>query len=160
MINIISDNNLSSQIFYNIKTFLIVLAAISIYNSSFKLLFKKLINSLQLSLLFFLWSYIFSRYRLTCALTLLLTPTLSRYSFTCNIFSLKYVSNILVYLTIVSIEPTTYAKTPQETNMENIAQHFSTKVIGYMSPQPTVVMVWNAQYKHATYYSHASECSN
>jgi vacuolar-type H+-ATPase subunit I/STV1 len=67
-----------------------------------------------------------------------------RYWFTWSIRSLKSSSIVLDLLTIVSIEPTTYAKTPQLTNMESIAKSFSIFVYGEISPYPTVVIVVNA----------------
>ncbi len=54
---------------------------------------------------------------------------------------------------MVSIEPTTYAKTPHAINIEKMENIFSFMVYGTTSPYPTVVIVVKAQYKLITYLS-------
>ena len=58
------------------------------------------------------------------------------------------------------ILPIVYAKTPQARIIANMAYIYSDRVIGEISPYPTVVIVVKAQYKLATYLSALSESYN
>ena len=53
---------------------------------------------------------------------------------------------------IISIDPTTYAKTPQAMSYAINMKTFSLSVWGVISPYPTVAIVTKDQYRDVIYY--------